>query len=299
MRGLAGREAGALAALGVILAITAAWWALALWPLPGDVAPWLARTRAVCFGAVANGLPTTAGWMVLIGQPVYMLAALWLISGTTLSAGLKNLAMFPAGRGLLAATMILLIGGISSAAVRVARAAPVESLDAVPDAAPALAVQLPRLNRAAPALALLDQRGEGLTLERLRGRPVFITFAFAHCSTVCPLVVHDVLEAQRGAGEPQPAVVVITLDPWRDPPARLPAIADQWQLGRDAYVLSGAVPDVERTLDDWSVGRSRDPRTGDVTHAALVYVLDRSGRIAFALNGAGGASTLAGLLARL
>ena len=45
-----------LAALGLILLITAGWWALALWPIavhPG----WLARTREVCFGTGLDGLP--------------------------------------------------------------------------------------------------------------------------------------------------------------------------------------------------------------------------------------------------
>ena len=44
------REAVALGGLAAIVLISAAWWALALWPA-GDLPPeWLARTRAVCFG---------------------------------------------------------------------------------------------------------------------------------------------------------------------------------------------------------------------------------------------------------
>ena len=298
MRGLAGREAGALAALGIILSITAVWWALALWPLPGDVAPWLIRTRAVCFGSVANGLPTTAGWMVLIGQPVYMLAALWLISGTTVRSALKTVARFRAGRGVLAATAVLTLVGISSAAMRVARAADPNLLE-TGQPFPAPGDQVPRLDRAAPPLTLVDHRGEQLTLDRFRGRPVFITFAFAHCTTVCPLIVHDVLAAQRAAAELEPVVVVVTLDPWRDVPARLPTIATRWQLGPDAYIVGGAVADVERTLDAWSVSRARDPRTGDITHAPVVYLVDRNGRIAFPVTGASSAATIARLADRL
>ena len=298
MRRLAGPEAGALAALGIILAITAAWWALALWPLPGDVAPWLVRTRAVCFGAVANGLPTTAGWMVLIGQPVYMLAALWLISGNTVRSALKALALIRAGRGVLAATAVLTIVGISSAVMRVARAADARVLE-TGQAFSASGDQVTRQDRAAPPLTLVDHRGEQLTLARFRGRPVFVTFAFAHCTTVCPLIVHDVLAAQRAAAELEPVVIVVTLDPWRDVPARLPAIATRWQLGPDAYIVGGAVADVEQTLDAWSVGRARDPWTGDITHAPVVYLVDRNGRIAFPVTGAGSAATIARLAERL
>src|SRR3990172_6306176 len=55
------REQTALGALGFILAVTAAWWALALWPLPDAAPAWLVRTRAVCFGALRDTLPSAAG----------------------------------------------------------------------------------------------------------------------------------------------------------------------------------------------------------------------------------------------
>ena len=49
--------------------------------------------------------------------------------------------------------------------------------------------------------------------KRFRGRPVLVTFAYAHCDTICPLVVGDVLAAQRQLTDRSPAVVVVTLDP--------------------------------------------------------------------------------------
>jgi cytochrome oxidase Cu insertion factor (SCO1/SenC/PrrC family) len=297
MRRLAPRELSALAVLAVILAITAAWWALALWPLPGDAPSWLVRTRDVCFGTASNGLPTNAGWMALIGQPVYMLATLWLISGQSLRGGLQALAQFPAGRSVLWGSAAVIVTGFAAAGVRVAQATTMLPAGAPP---PAIVVaDVPQLDQPAPPLALIDQHGKRVTLGQFRGRVVFVTFAFAHCETVCPLVVHDVLQAQADLPELNAAVIVVTLDPWRDGPSRLPAIAAQWNLGTRAHVLSGGVADVERTLDEWHVGRARDARTGDVTHAAIVYVIDRSGRIAFAVTGAGAAATFAGLARRL
>jgi cytochrome oxidase Cu insertion factor (SCO1/SenC/PrrC family) len=62
-------------------------------------------------------------------------------------------------------------------------------------------------------------------------------------------------------------------------------------------VLSGEVEEVEDVLTRWNVARRRDPRTGDVVHPPLVYVLDRSGRIAFASTG--GTQALVELLGRL
>jgi len=292
MNRLERREVTALVALATILGITGIWWALALWPLPGDAPTWLVRTRAVCFGAVSNGLPTTAGWMVLIGQPVYMLVTLWLISGQTLRGGLRALGGFPAGRAVLRGSLVVLFVGLAATGVRLAGATTL----ATPVAAPPLtAGDVPRLNRAAPPLDLVDQQGRRWTLAMLRGRPAVVTFAFAHCATVCPVIVHDALQARGRVPEVDLAVVVVTLDPWRDTPSRLSSMAARWRLGEHDVALSGAVADVERTLDAWEVGRSRDGRTGEVAHAPVVYLIDRAGRIAYAIPGVGDVATLAAL----
>ena len=59
----------ALAALGVIVLVTVAWWALALYPAGAATPEWVARTRLVCFGAMPGGLPSAGGWVLLVGEP--------------------------------------------------------------------------------------------------------------------------------------------------------------------------------------------------------------------------------------
>jgi protein SCO1/2 len=160
-----------------------------------------------------------------------------------------------------------------------------------------LPTNYPRLDRPAPTLGLVDQLGDTITMKQLRGRPVLVTFAYAHCETVCPVVVHEVLRARARLAALDPAVVVITLDPWRDTPARLPAMAAQWRLPDGALVLGGDVTSVVAELDRWNVPRAREPRTGEVTHPNLVYVVDRNGMIAFATTG--DADTIEQLVQRL
>lgn len=296
----------AVAALAAILAVTAAWWALALWPLPEASPPWLVRTRAICFGSAENGLPDAAGWTALILQPAAMLGTLLVGWGRELAAGLRALFLRPGGRFALGTGTVLLALGVVAAGYRVARATAGEGgafgggvaawADAgdVPDT-------YPRLDRPAPALdGLVDQRGEPADLGRFRGRTVLVAFAYAHCSTVCPLIVKDVLGAQglareRGGGA-APAVLVVTLDPWRDTPARLAAIAESWGMGADAFVVSGPPETLTETLARWNVAWSRDPNTGEITHAPLVYVVDGDGVIRYAARG--NARVIAELAAR-
>ena len=288
------REAGALGALAVILGLTAALWALALWPLPTDAPLWLARTRAVCFGTASSGLPDASGWLVMIVQPGIMLSILFAGWGRSLADSLRWLAHRAAGRASLLAVAAGLTLGLGAAAWRVASATDRPWETARDDDPPAT---YPRLDRPAPPLGLVDQHGRDVTLERFAGRPVLVTFAYAHCQTVCPVIVHDVLSARRAAGPPSPAVLVVTLDPERDVPARLPAIAAQWKLEAEELVASGSVAQVEAALDAWGVARARDPRTGDVAHPRLIYILDGRGRIAYATTG--GVRAITSLLERL
>ena len=96
------RRTWARAALGGVLAVTAAWWALALWPLPAAAPDWLSRTRAVCFGTTPSGLPDVQGWMLLFLQPTLMLAQVLAIWGGELGADASRMSRSRRGRLALA-----------------------------------------------------------------------------------------------------------------------------------------------------------------------------------------------------
>jgi protein SCO1/2 len=282
-----GEELFAVTALGAIVAITFGWWLLALWPVEPAGATWVLRTRAVCFGSTESGLPDAEGWALLLGQPIGMLGVLVVGWRSALRKGLTRLRARPAGRVAAAAVATLVVAGLGGAGARVATAA-APAPDPLPG--PMDADGLTRLDAPAPSgLELVDQSGARFDLARYRGRPVLVTFAFAHCETVCPVLVRDLLDAQEraGTGAARPALVVVTVDPWRDTPARLPHVAHQWELPRDAHVLSGPVDRVLGELEAWDVSISRDERTGEVIHPAVVAVLDRSGRLAFVTTGGG------------
>jgi cytochrome oxidase Cu insertion factor (SCO1/SenC/PrrC family) len=290
------REIAALAALAAILAITTGWWALALWPTPSDAPDWLLTAKTVCFGVAPNGLPDGSGWVALLLQPAIMLGMLLFIWGDATAAGLRAVAQGGWGRFSLGGLALLFCVGVGAAGVRVANAASAAGTDySVTDGK--LPDTYPRLDRVAPALALTDQLGNVVNLEQWHGRPVVVTFAFGHCKTVCPVVVHDVRQARQRLSEAAPVMLVVTLDPWRDVPSRLPTIAGLWNMSGEEYVLSGAVDEVEATLDAWNIPRSRDLATGDITHPRLVYLIDRDGKIAYATNA--GVDAIVDLVTRL
>lgn len=289
------REAEALALFGALTVITVGWWALAFWPTGGPGGELLQRTRDVCFGTRASGLPDGAGWMALIIQPTLMFGLFFVIMGQAFEEAIGRVVRQPVGRVVLGSYVVVLFLGLSAVGVRLANASNLRDAAAVPVESETPGTY-PRLDRPAPEFVLVDQRGRQVGMEAFRGRPVIVTFAFGHCETVCPVVVHDARAAIRRT-EPQPALMVITLDPWRDVPSRLGYIAEQWQLAEGEVALSGSVAEVEAVLDAWAVPRARDPQTGDIVHPRLVFLVDAEGAVAYAVTG--GADQMVELLGRL
>jgi hypothetical protein len=74
--------------------------------------------------------------------------------------------------------------------------------------------------------------------------------------------VREVLEAQRSVAEP-PAVIVVTLDPWRDTPSRLSAIEARWGMEGDQWVATGCL----------GIERSRNARNSDLVHVPRVFLV--------------------------
>ena len=279
------RESWALLALGAVILITVGWWLAALWPLPPSTPEWVVRARAACFGSTQTGLPNSGGWILLVGTPLTMVAALGIMAGDELRGGFRALRASRPGKASILGTATILAILMGAAGARVSNAYGFG--DARADGAAALSVtgDLVRTSRDAPPLHLIDQNGSAIDLASLRGRPVIVTFAYAKCETVCPLIVHEASRALEATRELGTVLLVVTLDPWRDTPAGLPRIARGWGFGDDAHVLSGDVAEVEAVLDDWRIERGRDRRTGEISHPAISFVLDREGRVAFTLAG--------------
>lgn len=272
----------AVVALGAILALTAAWWALALWPLGAGAPAWIALTREVCFGATRTELPHAGGWVLLFGEPIGMLALLHVVWGAELRAGLARLHRHVAWRVASGVIVLALASGLVAAARVVTRASGGGLTEPF-----ALNAPLPERS-AAPALplALVDQRGDRTTLASYAGRWVMVTFAFGHCEDICPVIVQHARRARADAGHPEVPLLVVTLDPWRDTPDRLATIAVAWELAPHDRVLGGTVDDVTAALDAWGIARVRDLQTGDIGHGSTLVLVDPEGRAAWRLEGA-------------
>jgi protein SCO1 len=265
------------------VASTLLWWAFAFTPLPSEPPAWLSAARHACFGSADNGLPAPHGWMLLVFGPASFLLGIVVLWGRELPQALARALRRPAMLSV-AATVLLAVVFEGAWVLRKVEAA--RAIDGWARASPeggVLPADYPRRTEAAPDFALVDQHGATIALSRLRGRPVVLTFVFAHCQTLCPLVVESLKRASSEADSGP--VLLVTLDPWRDTPSALPGIAAQWKVPGGFHVLSSRRADEVLSVSErYGVTSARDPRTGDIAHPGLVFLIDADGRLAYTFS---------------
>jgi protein SCO1/2 len=265
------------------LASTLGWWAFAFMPLPSDPPAWLTAARDACFGSVDSGWPAASGWMLLVLAPAMFMVAIVALWGAELRASLLHGARTRLGPCVVVLTAAAVITEGVWVAGKLQAARAVEAWSPATHEAVGLPAAYPRQSEPAPEFALVNQHAARLSLAGLRGRPVVITFVFAHCQTLCPLIV-DTLKRGIPAGTAA-EVMLVTLDPWRDTPATLPSIARQWNLPPNFHVLSsGRVDEVLGAAAAYHVPFERNPVTGDIVHPGLVFMIDAQGRLAYTFN---------------
>jgi protein SCO1/2 len=267
--------------LGLWLTSTLVWWAFAFMPLPSEPPAWLTAARVACFGLMETGLPGAAGWMMLVLAPLSFLVAIVVLWGSELPSSLRQAARRRSGQGLFAVLVLAAIVEGVWVAQRVQAAWAVTAWSPNPLDDTALPEAYPRQTAAAPHFTLIDQHGAAVSLASLRGRPVVLTFVFAHCQTMCPFIVATLKRAAPEGAE----VLLVTLDPWRDTPSSLAGIARQWELPAAFHVLSSRTSsDVLSVAEAYGVSSQRDDKTGDIVHPGLVFLIDADGRLGYTFN---------------
>jgi protein SCO1/2 len=174
----------------------------------------------------------------------------------------------------VAALSALLLGGSSRTALPggVQQKSPGEGFEGT--------LTLPR--RAAPAIALRDYRGRPVTLAQYRGKAVLVTFLYANCPDVCPLIASNLRVALnllgRRASEAQ--VIAVSVDPRGDTPREVARFLRAHEMtGRMQYLI-GDASELARTWSAWNVGSRREAGQPDlVAHDALVYGVSASGKL--------------------
>ncbi len=157
------------------------------------------------------------------------------------------------------------------------------------------------LDRRVPSIDLRDAGGRRASLGALGGRWVILAPTMTLCHEVCPLTMGALLDLRsrlRAAGlAREPAIVAVSVDPWRDTPRRLRAY--RRLTGAGLRVWTGSVERLRRfwrafgvhfqrvpqgrpAETDWLTGR---PERFDVEHTDGLFLIGPGGYERVAITG--------------
>jgi protein SCO1/2 len=137
----------------------------------------------------------------------------------------------------------------------------------------------------APDFTLTDQRGAAWSLSAQRGKVVTLFFGYTHCLDTCPATLAKLasaIELQKSQSGAE--IAFVTVDPQRDTPSALAAYVARF-TGAPIVGLTGTqaqITSVEQSFHVWAqrIPGRRGNDNYDDAHTAIVFVIDRSGRIA-------------------
>jgi protein SCO1 len=132
----------------------------------------------------------------------------------------------------------------------------------------------------APDFTLTAQDGAPLSLAKLRGKVVAVTFIYTQCPDICPLLTQKMVRVQEALGPAfgrDIAFVSITLDPEHDTLAVLKDYAEAWGAKQPGWsFLTGSPEAVRAVTRRYGVFFKRNP-DGSIEHSQLTTIIDRNG----------------------
>jgi protein SCO1/2 len=128
---------------------------------------------------------------------------------------------------------------------------------------------------------LINQNGDVVTDQNLKGHPFLVFFGFTHCPDVCPTALFEISEILRALGPDAERMraFFITVDPERD----TPAVIKDYLSSFDPHLsgLTGDPADIAAVAKAYRVYYKKVPlEQGGYTmdHTAIVYLMDKEGR---------------------
>ena len=143
--------------------------------------------------------------------------------------------------------------------------------------------------KAAPPIDLRNYLGQPVRSSSYRGKAVLVTFLYANCPDICPLITSNLRVALNmlGREDSHVQVIAVSVDPRGDTPANVARfLRAHGMLGQDAVPDRVGAPNARGPGVPWGVGSTREVGQPNlVSHSALVYGISASGRLMTALSG--------------
>jgi protein SCO1/2 len=135
----------------------------------------------------------------------------------------------------------------------------------------------------AAEFALTAQDGARVRLSDFRGKMVLLYFGYTNCPGICPTTLAEINRALTSLGRSaaRVQVMMVTVDPERDTPARLATYMPHFN---PAFLgLTGTPREVAAVAAKYGIYFKKTEETGRgdylVDHTSMVIVIDSAGRV--------------------
>ena len=149
-------------------------------------------------------------------------------------------------------------------------------------ALPAFAAELPPDSVYQLDVPLVDQDARALRFPAQRGRVRIVSMFYANCPYVCPLIIDTLKHTERALDDAERKrlhVTLVSLDPERDSPAALDAVATKRGLDRTRWTLARAESRDVRKLAAVLGIQYRQLEDREFNHSSVLVLLDAEGRV--------------------
>jgi cytochrome oxidase Cu insertion factor (SCO1/SenC/PrrC family) len=134
-------------------------------------------------------------------------------------------------------------------------------------------------NKPAPAIKLVNQFGQPMSLSQFRGRVVLLSFEDSGCTTVCPLTTQSMVLAKELLGKAGKSVQLLGVDANPDATqvsdvmaySRVHGMVNQWDF------LTGSLPQLKAVWKAYDI--AVEIEAGQIDHTPALYVVDQQGNL--------------------
>lgn len=129
---------------------------------------------------------------------------------------------------------------------------------------------------------LVDQDGRAFGFADGRGKPRVVSMFYTSCKFVCPLIIDTLKKIEQALPEPRRGdfeVLLVSLDPERDSPETLKAVAGKRKVDTPRWQLARTDESHVRRLAALLGIQYKQLEDGEFSHASVLVLLDGEGRI--------------------
>lgn len=136
-----------------------------------------------------------------------------------------------------------------------------------------------------PAFQLIDQNGNKVTDQDLRGKTVVMTFTYVFCNdpNACPVLLGNFKKlqsayAEKGIDTKDIVLVSVSVDPEVDTPAAMLEHAERMKFDMSYLkMLTGSLADVRKFTD--ALGVQFKKENNEVLHDNKTFIFDKNGKL--------------------